>query len=112
MSFPEEPVFQGLPWDGAWDQTWVGSAGQEAMGNFVWKSVGGVEAGRCSWKQGTLQGTVFRNTLSPAHCSDPAPDLRFPQRLSVDPLLGGVVATLAWEESEEQRDRLLPDVES
>ena len=28
--------------------------GQEAMGNPAWKSVGGMEAGRCSWEQGTL----------------------------------------------------------
>lgn len=36
--------------------------GQEAMSNLVGRSVGGVEAGGCSWEQGIFQGMAFQDT--------------------------------------------------
>lgn len=36
--------------------------GQEAMGNLVGRSVGGMEAGRRFWEQGTLQGMALGDT--------------------------------------------------
>lgn len=54
-SSPRVPTGWGL-------ESGVGSdgqeGGQEPVDNPAWKSVGGVEAGRCPWEQGTLWGTT------------------------------------------------------
>lgn len=79
--------------------------GQESMGNLVGRSVGGVEAGGCSWVQGILHGMAFRDTLSPIHRADQPP------RLEVSP---EAVFCPAWSNCQYGLERkvglgLLPD---
>lgn len=66
-SIPRVPTGWGLESD-------VGCVGQEvrqeAIGNLVGRSVGGAEAGRRFWEQGTLQDTALGDTPSHTHCSD------------------------------------------